>query len=76
MQKVVQAWDAARNRLLCALPLAESERSLLYTMQNGSTAEMGLVILWNNGSAVGCCCVTIGKIVRPVTRLIQELDGY
>src|SRR5271169_3607324 len=77
MHKLIQAWDAAQNRLLCALPPQERRRlrphlkkvvfspgqvvcepgervdycyfptnsvvSLLYTMQDGSTAEMGLV---------------------------------
>lgn len=77
MPKLPQAYNAARNLLLCALPLGERERllsdlqpvtfslgeivsepgkridycyfpinsvvSLLYTMQDGSTAEMGLV---------------------------------
>jgi CRP-like cAMP-binding protein len=77
MHKLMQACNAARNLLLCALPPAECERllpdlqpvtfslgqilcepgerihycyfptnaivSLLYTMQDGSTAEMGLV---------------------------------
>jgi CRP-like cAMP-binding protein len=116
MQKVVQAWDAARNRLLCALPLAESERlqphlqavtfslgqvvcepgerihycyfptnaivSLLYTMQNGSTAEMGLVgnegvlgvalFLGGESTCNRALVAVAGDAVRLPAKLLQE----
>lgn len=119
MYKLTQAWDAARNRLLRALPPEERKRlrphlekvafssgqvvcepgeridycyfptnsvvSLLYTMQDGSTAEMGLVgnegvlgvaLFLGGGSTCSTALVAVaGDAFRLPAKLLQEEIG-
>lgn len=116
MHNVIQPCDAAPNRLLWALPLAERERlqphlqavsfslgqvvcepgerihycyfptnaivSLLYTMQDGSTAEMGLVgnegvlgvalFLGGESTCSRAIVAVAGDAVRLPAELLQE----